>query len=233
MHHSGEVYGQEATSTLPIESLRAVAEQTFGDQPLCVLDLCAAPGSKASQVASQLHIDLLVANEPQKTRAALLQANLLRAGVSEALILSMDGTRIGAIMPNAFDVVLVDARGPEGPVQHDLERSFVVIHLGRISKMEEIHHHELLSDIIFAATQRFRCAQEKSQQASDQTLDSEGWRHKTHPNSPRPSPRRAASGLSREASRDLEYEEYEPENEGLGAVFGQNEAEGKSFASME
>ena len=30
-------------------------------------------------------------------------------------------------MPNAFDVVLVDARGPEGPVQHDLERSFVVI----------------------------------------------------------------------------------------------------------
>lgn len=93
--------------------------------------------------------------------------------------------------------------------------------------MEEIHHRELLSDIIFAATQRFRCAQEKSQQASDQTLDSEGWRHKTHPNSPRPSPRRAASGLSREASRDLEYEEYEPEKEGLGAVFGQNEAEGK------
>ncbi|CAK9116483.1 unnamed protein product, partial [Durusdinium trenchii] len=120
MHHSGEVYGQEATSTLPIESLRAVAEQTFGDQPLCVLDLCAAPGSKASQVASQLHIDLLVANEPQKTRAALLQANLLRAGVSEALILSMDGTRIGAIMPNAFDVVLVDAPcSGEGNIRKD------------------------------------------------------------------------------------------------------------------
>ena len=60
LHHSGEIYGQEATSCLPVEVLRTMPLLSEG-RPLRVLDLCAAPGSKASQVASQLRPELLVA----------------------------------------------------------------------------------------------------------------------------------------------------------------------------
>lgn len=121
LHLSGEVYGQEATSTLPVEALRMAALQKFGhDAKLHVLDLCAAPGSKASQVASQLRPESLVVNEPRKERAALLQANLLRAGVAEALVLCLDGQKVGALAPKAFNVVLVDAPcSGEGTVRKD------------------------------------------------------------------------------------------------------------------
>ncbi|CAJ1339462.1 unnamed protein product, partial [Effrenium voratum] len=85
-----------------------------------LLDLCAAPGSKASQLASQLEPELLVANEPRKDRAALLRANLLRAGIVEALVLTLDGREVGSLAPGAFDAVLVDAPcSGEGNIRKD------------------------------------------------------------------------------------------------------------------
>ncbi|CAJ1430684.1 unnamed protein product, partial [Effrenium voratum] len=113
-HYSGQVYGQEASSTLPAEALRALGARGR------LLDLCAAPGSKASQLASQLEPELLVANEPRKHRAALLRANLLRAGIVEALVLTLDGREVGSLAPGAFDAVLVDAPcSGEGNIRKD------------------------------------------------------------------------------------------------------------------
>ena len=77
-----------------------------------VLDLCAAPGGKSTQLASAMRGQgTLVCNEPRTlARAAALSGNLERMGVRNALVVSAesrngwhsDGRRL-------FDAILVDA----------------------------------------------------------------------------------------------------------------------------
>ena len=75
-----------------------------------VLDLCAAPGGKTSQLASALAGQgLLVANEYVAARAEILKSNLERMGVSNAVVLNESPERIAAALPAFFDRILVDA----------------------------------------------------------------------------------------------------------------------------
>ena len=54
-----------------------------------VLDLCAAPGGKSSQLAAALQGQgLLVSNEYVAARAEILKSNLERMGVSNAVVLN-------------------------------------------------------------------------------------------------------------------------------------------------
>eukprot|EP00439_Symbiodinium_sp_Y106_P073615 s1949_g13.t3 len=119
-HRRGEVYGQETTSTLPVEVLGA-ALRRHQISPEYVLDLCAAPGSKATQLMSQLPSGtVLIANEFREDRARLLRANLLRSGACQALVSSLDGRRFGELCPEAFDAILVDAPcSGEGNIRKD------------------------------------------------------------------------------------------------------------------
>ncbi|OLQ07905.1 Ribosomal RNA small subunit methyltransferase F [Symbiodinium microadriaticum] len=119
-HRRGEVYGQETTSTLPVEVLGA-ALRRHQISPEYVLDLCAAPGSKATQLVSQLPSGtVLMANEFREDRARLLRANLHRSGASRALVSSLDGRRFGELCPEAFDAILVDAPcSGEGNIRKD------------------------------------------------------------------------------------------------------------------
>jgi NOL1/NOP2/sun family putative RNA methylase len=72
-----------------------------------VLDLCAAPGSKTTQIASMMeNRGLLVANDPANTRVASLRSNCERAGAINVVVTRYDGRRFPS---QKFDRVLVDA----------------------------------------------------------------------------------------------------------------------------
>lgn len=75
-----------------------------------VLDLCAAPGGKSSQIALSMGGEgMLVANEVDTARARVLAANLERLGVTNAVVLNETPVRLAARWPEYFDAVLVDA----------------------------------------------------------------------------------------------------------------------------
>ena len=102
-HHACVFYSQEpsASSAAPLLGVRP---------GMRVLDTCAAPGGKSSQLAAALGGQgLLVSNEFVAARAEVLRSNLERMGVPNAVVLNEDTGRIAAALPEFFDRVLVDA----------------------------------------------------------------------------------------------------------------------------
>ena len=75
-----------------------------------VLDLCAAPGGKSTQLAGKLAGEgLLVCNEIHPKRAGILASNIERLGIANALVLNEHPARLAERFPEFFDRVLVDA----------------------------------------------------------------------------------------------------------------------------
>lgn len=75
-----------------------------------VLDLCGAPGGKATHIAARLQGEGgLVANEIRSSRAAALVENLERFGATRILVLSAAPEALAERWPASFDRVLVDA----------------------------------------------------------------------------------------------------------------------------
>lgn len=75
-----------------------------------VLDLCAAPGGKSTQIASQMAgKGLLVCNEINAKRAQILSSNIERMGISNALVLNEHPSRLAERFVGFFDKILVDA----------------------------------------------------------------------------------------------------------------------------
>ena len=103
LHAAGLCYVQEPAAQVPA-TLGGVAPG------LTVLDLCAAPGGKTTQLAALLqNTGLLVANEPVRGRAEVLAGNLERLGVTNALVTCMRPDALAAQLGACFDVALVDA----------------------------------------------------------------------------------------------------------------------------
>ncbi len=91
-------------------SAMAVAEALAPAPGARVLDLCAAPGGKATHLAALMQDQgLLVANETTPARAAALAANLERWGARQTIITNETPARLAARWPGFFDAVLVDA----------------------------------------------------------------------------------------------------------------------------
>lgn len=85
-----------------------------------VLDLCASPGSKTTQISQMMaNRGLVVANEPSLARIAPLRSNCERLGSLNVAITRYDGRRF----PHGpFDRVLVDAPcSSEGRARRDLK----------------------------------------------------------------------------------------------------------------
>lgn len=102
-HAAGVYYLQEASAMAPAGLLDAQPGER-------VLDLCAAPGGKSTQIAASMDgRGLLVCNEIHPKRAAILSSNIERMGVANALVLNEHPSRIAERFPAYFDRVLVDA----------------------------------------------------------------------------------------------------------------------------
>ena len=103
LHHAGAFYFQEPSAMSAAEVL---APQK-GDR---VLDLCAAPGGKSTQLASALAgTGLLWSNEIVRNRANILLSNIERCGVCNAVVSSADPETLCSALNGVFDKVLVDA----------------------------------------------------------------------------------------------------------------------------
>ena len=75
-----------------------------------VLDMCAAPGSKSTQISEMLEQEgLLVANEIHPTRSRILLENIERCGSANTIVLNNDPKDISKAFPEFFDMVLCDA----------------------------------------------------------------------------------------------------------------------------
>ncbi|MEA4964357.1 MAG: RsmB/NOP family class I SAM-dependent RNA methyltransferase [Oscillospiraceae bacterium] len=102
-HDAGLYYLQEASAMAPAALLNPQPGET-------VLDLCAAPGGKSTQLAAMLRgRGLLVCNEISPQRARILSQNMERMGISNALVLNERPARLAERLPRVFDRVLVDA----------------------------------------------------------------------------------------------------------------------------
>lgn len=108
LFHAGCYYVQEASSMFIDTIIRQIKHQTENN-PLNILDLCAAPGGKSTLLASAMSAeDLLVANEIIKTRVPVLGDNLTRWGLPNVIVTNNDAKDFGRL-PGFFDVVLIDA----------------------------------------------------------------------------------------------------------------------------
>ena len=102
-HEAGVYYIQEASAMAPVGNL----EVHPGEK---VLDLCAAPGGKSTQLAAALQGEgLLISNEIHPARAKILSENVERMGVGNALVVSHDPAVLAEHFPAYFDKILVDA----------------------------------------------------------------------------------------------------------------------------
>jgi len=102
-HQAGLYYLQDPSAMAVVEALQV----NLGDK---VLDLCAAPGGKSTQVAGKLqNSGLLVANEVLYSRAKVLRENLQRMGARNTVVLSNDPAELAQKFSGFFDKVLVDA----------------------------------------------------------------------------------------------------------------------------
>lgn len=103
LHDAGAYYMQEP-------SAMSVAASVAPKPGSKVLDLCAAPGGKSSQLASFLKNEgLLVSNEINLTRAKILSSNIERMGVRNCVVLNETPDRLANVFEEYFDVVVVDA----------------------------------------------------------------------------------------------------------------------------
>lgn len=102
-HMLGLIYIQGAISMLPVEILSPTLNEV-------VLDLCAAPGSKTTQIAQYLrNTGVIVANDVSIKRIKALSSNVQRCGVLNCVITLLDGRRFYRWGREMFDKVLVDA----------------------------------------------------------------------------------------------------------------------------
>lgn len=103
LHHAGAFYSQEPSAASAV----TILDPQPGEK---ILDLCAAPGGKSTQIAGLLGGEgLLWSNEVVRTRASILLSNIERLGVKNAVVSSCYPEVLCESLRGFFDRVLVDA----------------------------------------------------------------------------------------------------------------------------
>lgn len=138
----GEFFYQEVASQLPVLALDPQPGEA-------ILDLAAAPGSKATQIAALMNNSgRLVLNDPSPGRNAILTRHSHRAGILHDVILRVSGQQIGQLFPEFFDRVLVDAPctglGTFASQPDDMIQWWSY---QRLKKLSEIQYYLLISAI--------------------------------------------------------------------------------------
>lgn len=105
-HLLGYYYVQGLSSMMPVIALNPASADY-------VLDLCASPGSKTTQIAAFMqNAGLLVANDNDLGRIIVLNSNMERCGVTNCIVTREDGARLCEKLLKLrikFDKILVDA----------------------------------------------------------------------------------------------------------------------------
>lgn len=103
LHHAGAFYVQEPSASSAV----TVLDPKPGER---ILDLCAAPGGKSTQIASLMTgKGVLWSNEVVRGRVNALLSNLERIGVRNAVVSCCHPARLCRALAGYFDRVLVDA----------------------------------------------------------------------------------------------------------------------------
>ncbi len=102
-HHAGMIYVQEPAAMAPSECIDF-------DPDWCVLDMCAAPGGKSTQLKNKLGENaVLVSNEIIPSRCKILTGNFERLGLKNTVTTCLDTGKLAKNFPKAFDFIMVDA----------------------------------------------------------------------------------------------------------------------------
>lgn len=99
---SGAIYLQDQASQLVAETVGASAGE-------CILDLCAAPGGKATLIADGEPRAFVVAGDVSSRRLATIAKTVARQALKNITLTTLDATKPLPFAPNSFDRVLVDA----------------------------------------------------------------------------------------------------------------------------
>lgn len=103
LYQRGDIYIQSLSSMIPALVLDPKASYS-------VLDMCAAPGSKTTQIATLMKNEgKIVANDMSNSRIYKLRANLEQQGVTNTIITNFVGQSLWKKYQEHFDNVLVDA----------------------------------------------------------------------------------------------------------------------------
>lgn len=102
LHDTGRITRQEAVSMLPVLGLNPAPGE-------CILDLCASPGSKTTQICEHLgDSGAVIANEVISGRVNTLVTNVQRHASRAAVVVQHDGRHIPKVPGEGFEGVLVD-----------------------------------------------------------------------------------------------------------------------------
>lgn len=102
-HEAGVYYIQEPSAMAPAAYLGAEPGER-------ILDLCAAPGGKTTQIAGYMKGQgILVCNEIHPARAKILSENVERMGISNAMVTNESPQKLAELFCEYFDRILVDA----------------------------------------------------------------------------------------------------------------------------
>ena len=102
-HHAGMIYVQDPGAMATAECLEIQPDWW-------VLDLCAAPGGKSSQLRNKLgETGILISNEIVHSRCKILTGNMERLGFRNTATTCLDPARIARIFPETYDMIMVDA----------------------------------------------------------------------------------------------------------------------------
>lgn len=101
VYRDGLIYVQNVSSMLPVLFLDPKAGEK-------ILDLCAAPGTKTTQIASLAKEAEIIAIEKIRTRHYKLLANLKIQGAQNVKTMLIDGIWVRKKFPEYFDKILLD-----------------------------------------------------------------------------------------------------------------------------
>ena len=102
-HHAGMIYVQEPGAMAPAECIDIHPDWR-------ILDMCAAPGGKSTQLRNKLGENgILVSNEIIPSRCKILTGNIERLGLLNCVTTCMDTSKLAKTFPKAFDLVMCDA----------------------------------------------------------------------------------------------------------------------------
>ncbi len=107
-HAAGAYYMQDPGA---MATVAALPEDVWARRDLKILDLCAAPGGKTTQLAAACaeRGGLVLANEYVAARSRILAGNVERMGLSNVCVTNTDTKFIAEWYPDYFDLVAVDA----------------------------------------------------------------------------------------------------------------------------